>query len=137
MPQLLTKAWCAENPERYRELAQSPAECPICIEAFTEDRPALSPILGDRASSCRHWACSECWLSVMDDHPANWRCPWCREGLQEWLGETLADFGYCPPPDAVGGEEIRHFASEALRRVPLPSDLEQLARRILRHVRAE
>ena len=72
-------------------------------------------------------------LKIMDDHPSNWKCPWCREGLQTWLGEAMADC-YCPPPDAVGNEDIRRLASEALRRVPLPSDLEQLARSILRHI---
>ena len=130
---MLTQAWCTENPERYHELAQQPENCPICMEAFTDDWPAQSPIPGDRASRCRHWACTKCWLKIVDDHPSNWKCPWCREGLQTWLGEAMADC-HCPPPDAVGNEDIRRLASEALRRVPLPSDLEQLARRILRHI---
>ena len=37
-------------------------------------------------------------------------------------------------PDAVGTDEIRQFAAGVLQRLPLPSDLEQLAIRILRHV---
>ncbi len=133
---LITKSWCADNPERYRELAQPPEHCPICLEAFTADKPANSPILGDRASTCRHWACDDCWLAIMDGPPRSWKCPWCREGLQTWMGESFADC-YCPPPDAVGNKEIRDFAAGVLRRVELPSDLRQLAERILRHVPTE
>jgi hypothetical protein len=132
--QPITKSWCAQNPERYRELAQPPECCPICLEAFTEDKPANSPLLGDRASTCRHWACDDCWLSVMDGPPSSWKCPWCRVGLQKWMGESFADC-YCPPPDAVGDDEIRELAAGVLRHVPqLPADLRQLAERILRHV---
>ena len=82
MQQPITKTWCAENPERCHELAQPPERCPICMEAFTDGNPANCPLLGDSAS--RHWACTECWLNIMDDD--NWRCPWCREGLQKRLG---------------------------------------------------
>ena len=50
-----------------------------------------------------------------------------------WMGDAFAD-AYCPPPDAIGMDEIRLFAAGVLQRMDLPSDLEQLARRILRHV---
>ena len=132
----LTKAWCAENPERYRDLVRPPSECPICTEAFTEDTPALSPIQGDRVSSCTHWACSNCWLAVMEYHPAQWRCPFCRECLQTWLGETMAEHGYAPPADAVDVKDVRRLASEMLR-LDTSLELQQLARRILRHTPAE
>jgi hypothetical protein len=134
-PQVLTKAWCAENPERYRELARPPECCPICLEAFTGDKQADSPILGDAASSCRHWACRDCWLKIMDGHPRTWKCPFCREGLQKWMGESFAEC-YCPPPDAVGNEEIRQLAA-GVRQLPLPPELRQLAERILRHLPTE
>ena len=132
MQQPITKAWCAENPERYHELAQPPGCCPICMEAFTDDNPANSPLLGDSASRCRHWACDTCWLHFMNGHPSTWKCPWCREDLRKWMGESFGD-AYCPL-DAVGMDEIRLFAAGVLRRMPLPSDLEQLAIRILRHM---
>ena len=48
------------------------------------------------------------------------------------MGEAFGD-AYCTP-DAVGTDEIRQFAAGVLQRLPLPSDLEQLAIRILRHV---
>ena len=48
------------------------------------------------------------------------------------MGDTFGD-AYCPL-DAVGVDEIRQFAAGVLRRLPLPPDLEALARRILRHV---
>ena len=130
--QPITKAWCAENPERYRELAEPPECCPLCLEAFTEDQPAQSPLLGDAASTCRHWACESCWLHIMESHPSSWKCPWCRENLRNWMGATFGD-AYCPA-DAVSSAEIRQFAADVLQTVALPADLEQLAARILRHV---
>ena len=133
MQQPITKAWCAENPDRYRQLAQPPDCCPICMEAFSEYNEARSPLTGDCASTCRHWACETCWLRVMDGHPGTWRCPYCREDLRMWMGVAFADV-YCPPPDAIGVDEIRRFAAEVLQRMDVPSDLAQLARRILRHV---
>ena len=68
----------------------------------------------------------------MNGHPSTWKRPWCREDLRKWMGESFGD-AYCPL-DAVGMDEIRQFAAGVLRRLPLPPDLEQLARRILRHV---
>ena len=94
MQQPITKAWCAENPERYHELAQPPECCPLCTEAFSDDRPANSPLLGDSASRCRHWACEACWLHLMNGHPSTWKCPWCREDLRAWMGEASGD-AYC------------------------------------------
>ena len=49
------------------------------------------------------------------------------------MGVAFAD-AYCPPPDAIGMDEIRMFAAGVLQRMDVPSDLAQLARRILRHV---
>ena len=49
------------------------------------------------------------------------------------MGDAFAD-AYCPPPDAIGMDEIRLFAAGVLQHMHLPPDLEQLARRILRHV---
>ena len=49
------------------------------------------------------------------------------------MGVAFSDV-YCPPPDAIGVDEIRRFAAEVLQRMDVPSDLAQLARRILRHV---
>lgn len=135
MPRI-TKAWCAENPEQYHELARPPERCPLCLEAFSRESPANSPVLGDRASSCRHWACADCWLQIMEGPPRSWRCPFCREKLQTWMSEAFAE-DYSPPADAVGPREVRHFASKVLRLFTLPADLEVLARSILRHMPAE
>ena len=48
------------------------------------------------------------------------------------MGEAFGD-AYCPA-DAVSSAEIRQFATGVLQHMQLPSDLEQLAIRILRHV---
>ena len=48
------------------------------------------------------------------------------------MGEAFGD-AYCSA-DAVSSVEIRQFATGVLQLMPLPSDLEQLAIRILRHV---
>ena len=132
MQQPITKAWCAENPERYHELAQPPESCPLCMEAFSEEQPAHSPLLGGTPSRCRHWACEPCWLRIMNGHSSTWKCPWCREDLRIWMGEAFGD-NYCSE-DAVSSAEIRQFATGVLQIVALPTDLEQLAIRILRHV---
>ena len=49
-----------------------------------------------------------------------------------WLGEAFGD-AYCSA-DAVSSAEIRQFATGVLQIMALPTDLEQLAIRILRHV---
>ena len=48
------------------------------------------------------------------------------------MGEAFGD-AYCSA-DAVSSDDIRQFAAGVLQRMPLPSDLEALARRIMRHV---
>ena len=48
------------------------------------------------------------------------------------MGEAFGD-NYCSE-DAVSSAEIRQFATGVLQIVALPTDLEQLAIRILRHV---
>ena len=68
----------------------------------------------------------------MESHPSNWKCPWCRENLRNWMGTTFGD-AYCPA-DGVTSAEIRQFAADVLQTVALPADLEHLAARILRHV---
>ena len=49
-----------------------------------------------------------------------------------WMGEAFGD-AYCSA-DAITSDDIRQFAAGVLQRMPLPSDLEALAIRILRHV---
>ena len=102
------------------------------MEAFSEEQPAHSPLLGGTTSRCRHWACEPCWLRIMNGHSSTWKCPWCREDLRIWMGEAFGD-NYCAE-DAVSSAEIRQFATGVLQIVALPTDLEQLAIRILRHV---
>ena len=60
--------------EKKLEMLASQTECPICLEAFSDSRPATT--LG-----CAHKACTECWrhwceVSGGSQHAP---CPLCRQ----------------------------------------------------------
>ena len=144
---VITKAWCAENPQLYFEFTQPPKCCPICMDVFTAERQAQSPLLGDAPSRCRHFACEDCWMEIMArGEPNTWKCAICREDVGAWMSETFPD-AYTPPPDSVGSDDMRELAAGVLRHccdllemnanAQLPHHLMLLSARILRHVPTE
>ena len=56
MDTVYSKAWAAANPQLYHTFAQPPEACPVCFQSFTEENPAKSPLLGECALACRHFA---------------------------------------------------------------------------------
>ena len=132
METVYNKAWAAANPELYHTHAQPPEACPVCFQSFTEENPAKSPLLGECAPTCRHFACEDCWAQVMDLHWSAWKCPICRADVRSWL--SSGDVTYTPPEDAVGGPEFRLLAAHVINNEPTtPVEILALAHRILKH----
>ena len=132
METVYSKAWVAANPQLYHTFAQPPEACPVCFQSFTEENPAKSPLLGECALTCRHFACEDCWAQIMDGHGSTWKCPICRADVRSWLGS--GGVTYTPPVDAVGGPEFRLLAAHVIHNEPtLPAAIVALAHRILKH----
>ena len=129
-----TCRWVAEHPAEFLELCKPPPECPICYEPFTEENPALGPIMGDQVTSCRHFACQSCWCA-MSEQPMPWQCPQCREDVTQWVVE--ATYWSPMPGECVDESEVRLFvelSTTILESRALVPELQALGARLLRHL---
>jgi Zinc finger, C3HC4 type (RING finger) len=85
----IDRAWVADNPEAYKELLKHPEQCPICMEDLCseDNRPdsANSPLLGEVASKCTHFACNSCWSEIWLRDQRSAKCPVCRTNLYRWM----------------------------------------------------
>ncbi len=130
MPVVYSKRWVAQNPEQFLELSKPPPACEICFEPFSAGSPACSPLLGDRATSCRHFACEDCWLAIMGQREEQWRCPQCRADLRPWLRDEFGQF----LTGGVSLECIVEFVSAAMHELRDRPAFVATARRILQHL---
>ena len=110
---LYNKEWVAANPELFLQLARPPEICDICYEPFTKDSPALSPLLGERATTCRHWACENCWWAIMNQSDERPRCPVCRVDVHAWLCDTFEQVD--PMLQRVSVPDIMELLRTAMR----------------------
>jgi hypothetical protein len=85
----IDRAWVADNPDAYKELIKHPEQCPICMEDMCgvgdHDDSANSPLLGEVASRCTHFACNSCWQQIWFRDQRSAKCPICRTNLYRWL----------------------------------------------------
>ena len=134
-PLRFTRSWVAENPELFRELSKPPDECCVCYEPFGPECPALGPLLDDWPTRCRHHACEDCWRALTAQPPP-WHCPVCREDVSSWLADTVC---WEPPEDSVDALDVRLFTEvclELLEQLCMAPRLQDLGRRVLRHLPA-
>ena len=133
---LYNKAWAAANPKKYLELVQPPPECEICFESFTAESPACSPLLGERATKCRHFACKNCWAQIMEQPREHWRCPQCRENVQQWLDDHYEECISTPFEDNISFFELAEFLQAALRELRDRPQFVEMGKRILQRLHA-
>ena len=126
---LYTKAWVAANPELFLQLARPPEACEICYEPFSADCRALSPLLGERASTCRHFACEECWWAIMQQSDDRRRCPQCRADLRAWLCDTFEHID--PMLERVSVPDLMDMIRTAMRLLKDNPEFLTLAHRAL------
>ena len=88
----IDRAWVSDNPEAYKELIKHPTQCPICMidltEGSTSANSANSPLLGEVASRCTHFACYSCWLEIWIRDQRSAKCRICRTNVYRWLLNT-------------------------------------------------
>ena len=133
---LYTKARVAANPEKFLELAQPPPACEICFESFTAKSPARSPLLGDRATTCRHFACENCWKQIMETQPREqWKCPQCRQDVQQWLDDNY-EVCISTQFDDISMVDVFEFLKAALCELHDRPQFVEMGRRILQHLHA-
>ena len=126
---LYTRAWVAANPELFLQLARPPETCDICYEPFSEDSPALSPLLGERATTCRHFACGNCWCAIMNQPDERWRCHICRVDVHAWLCDTFEEVD--PMLERVSMPDIMELLRTAMRLLKDNPEFLALAHRCL------
>ena len=91
-PTTFTREWVLNNPDAFRKLSTPPLECPICMEPFGPGKAPLGPIMGDTPTSCRHFMCKTCWLSIVEKSQTSpFHCPICREDVSNWLAGVLRE----------------------------------------------
>ena len=97
-PARFTRSWVMENPEAFRQLSKPPDECPVCLETFkgTRRKP-FGPVMGDRPTNCRHYACRGCWMELKQKLSSPWHCPVCKENVTDWLDESFKTRQRQPP----------------------------------------
>ncbi len=86
VPTSFTREWVAQNTEAFKTMMTPPIECPICMQPFSEERPARGPITGDRPTTCRHFVCKCGWVQNARQEGGNeLRCAICREDITGWM----------------------------------------------------
>ena len=129
-----TRRWAAEHPAEFLALCEPPSECPVCYEAFDEENPAQSPLLGDPPTRCRHFVCQSCW-EAMTEQPMPWRCPVCREDVTQFVVDITC---WSPMPhECIGNADTRLFvelATFALEARGMLPELRELGARLLQHL---
>ena len=107
----ITRDRVADNPEAYKELVKAPAQCPVCMCDMIDmggcANSANSPLLGEVASRCTHFACWKCWQEIWIRDQRSAKCPICRTNVYRWLLNS-----YDRP--AVTSLEFGRFILEAL-----------------------
>ena len=102
MSEYVDIAWAAQNPERCKELLRHGPSCPICCRDYTAENPALSP-LTEGNTTCTHWVCEDCVLSIRDE-----RCPFCRADWRKWALRIKAEYG----GGGVDVAKVRQYLAE-------------------------
>ncbi len=70
-------------------------ECPICLEAFTEERPAKGPSLSGCSTECSHCICEQCGDDICEmGMMPPFACPICRRDYTQWF---VDEFCWQPP----------------------------------------
>jgi len=63
--------------------------CPICLEAYTEDKNKEGIRWSDHQSNCPHQCCRTCWLGMAKQQPEKYLCPICKRDITEWAKEMF------------------------------------------------
>ena len=115
-----------ENPEAFRQLSKPPDECPVCLEKFKGARKPFGPIMGDRPTNCRHYACQGCWMELKQKMSSPWHCPVCKEDVTDWLDENIKTRPKQPPPTPVRMLDwmLQAYMQETLERLIAENDWE-------------
>jgi len=77
--------------------------CPICLEAYTEENPKDGIRCSDIPSNCSHYCCERCWYVIWGQHNDTNNCPICKRNITEWLSthypnQAIKDFLKTLPP---------------------------------------
>ena len=75
---LINEEWRKNNPERWKELNETPDHCPVCFES--EDVIWDGWLNYAALTKCTHWFCKDCFdlINNMPDHSKR-RCPICKD----------------------------------------------------------
>lgn len=77
--------------------------CPICLEAYTEDKKKDGIRCSDIPSNCSHYCCERCWYVIWGQHNDTNNCPICKRNITMWLSthypnQAIKDFLKTLPP---------------------------------------
>jgi len=78
-------------------------QCPICLEAYTEDKKKDGIRCSDIPSNCPHYCCERCWYVIWGQHNDTNNCPICKRNITMWLSthypnQAIKDFLKTLPP---------------------------------------
>ena len=75
---LINQEWRKNNPERWKELNETPDHCPVCFES--EDVKWHGYLNTGISTKCTHWFCLDCFRHIkwMDDLSKR-KCPICKD----------------------------------------------------------
>lgn len=78
-------------------------QCPICLEAYTEDKKKDGIRCSDIPSNCSHYCCESCWYVIWGQQNDTNNCPICKRDITMWLSthypnQAIADFLKTLPP---------------------------------------
>lgn len=68
-------------------------QCPICLEAYTEENQKDGIRTSDIESNCPHCCCVKCWFAIWEQkiqgqEETTINCPICKRDITNWLNET-------------------------------------------------
>ena len=114
-------------------------ECPICLEPFGPERPAMGPSVSPAEY---HNGCTRCFCEACGDAVCRTqttvpiRCVICRRDQTQWFADAFCWM----PPEHITADEIRDFALNVRRFLrgalgtPSLDELLATGERILRHL---
>ena len=77
--------------------------CPVCLDAYTEENKRDGIRCSDIPSNCSHYCCERCWYVIWGQHNDTNNCPICKRDITEWLSthypnQAIKDFLKTLPP---------------------------------------